>query len=318
MKDNPHSQEPYERQHSHALDTLRDFLQTRDIQVERYIVVIENYIIETEYNDSSILLNSLLERITENLLLLEDSHQAESMIYGLVEMLSIFFQHFEHDFDYGSILRQLLTVCAAISSCIWQTSDIESLVLDRTDYRTMIQSEIAKDIRNLQRFASSLHEIERAENIFERDLNEMKTEGKFCEELDSYEMLRESARSDVHYMKIYVKVRILQITMLWQMYAVAKLPGHSDKIAHYLHHVLSMQKAADFNLIREFLDRNQSCDTLLIRKYFSCLHSSEMEDNLHTHRKRFLLVVPLLEKLLKRMTHERSGKFTCIYSRGEH
>lgn len=262
------------RQKGSDLVTIRGFLQTRTIPVEKCIVALEEHMLGTENTDACVVLKCLLEKIAHNLLFFQNSDNMELMTYGLMGMLSILFQYFEEDslfFD-RSVLRQVLIVCATIPSCIWKTDKIESLVCCEVNDIQKIKSSVAKDVLDLQWMALSLNE-RTAESICE-DLMQMQTEGPFCKEFDCYNMLRGVARSDVSYMKIYVRVRVLQLTMLWHMYAVSKLPGDSDELAHHLHSEILNLKKNDCQLISEFLDRI-FCDDWVTVKYHSFLESSK-------------------------------------------
>ena len=127
--------------------------------------------------------------------------------------MSINFQLFQERFPFGSILRKLLRVCGLILSSVWQANKIEKFICSRIEPRFSYETSVAKDVRDLKRFASFLREIENAENKLERNISEVRREGKFCEELPCLTSLRENAKSQSSFMLTSVKVSILQLSV---------------------------------------------------------------------------------------------------------
>lgn len=76
--------------------------------------------------------------------------------------------------------------------------------------------------------------------------------GSFCREFNSLISLKERAISDPRLIVMAVKMSILQLSILWQMYAVAKTPGHSYITANYFKRVILMHKDDDFKFVEEF------------------------------------------------------------------
>lgn len=144
---------------------------------------------------------------------------------GVLEMISINFELFQEEFEFDSVLRQMLRVCGLVLSCIWKIDDINSYVTHDLKQDDTHHLHIEKDLRSIRRFEISLNQIECAENIMERDIREMKSDGEFCKELKCLAKLREKVKSDPCLLVTSVKKSILQLAVLWQMYAVAKCPG---------------------------------------------------------------------------------------------
>lgn len=109
-------------------------------------------------------------------------------------------------------------------SCIWQFHDIENFVCHHLDNGDKTRSTVSKDIRELKRFASYLHEIESADNILEKhNITDIKSMGSFCTELNSLIDLKEREISDPRLIVMAVKMSILQLSILCEMYAMAKI-----------------------------------------------------------------------------------------------
>lgn len=81
-----------------------------------------------------------------------------------------------------------------------------------------------------------------------------------------------------------VKMSILQLSILWQMYAVAKTPGHSYITANYFKRVILMHKDDDFKFVEEFKESHLFLynreDMMLVKKYL------EFHPNEQAHKKR--------------------------------
>lgn len=297
------------KQTNSSLETISIFLKERTIDIERDIRRIENYILENRDDP----LNAIFERISENVLKLDEQNVTDEVLMGLVEMLSISFELFHTGkFLYGSILRQVLRICGLVMSCFWQISGIDADICSslEDDQKGAIYENISK----IQNFASYLHEIECSANILEKDIRDMKRSGAFCEEL-SQTQLRERSKKNPKLILTYVKLSILQQTILWQMYAVAKQPGHSEKIANHLHRMILSQKGKDVSFLTELPD---GIETVLVNKYSTCLgcqlQMSESKEvvkltMMQKLKRMSLIVVPLLHTMLfKRVESELVSK----------
>lgn len=279
-------------------------MKERKIEVERDIQKIEKYILENKDDP----LNVILERIATSLLSLDKQKVTDDVLMGLVEMISISFELFQNGkFLYGSILRQVLRICGLVMSSFWQISYIDAYICGslEDDQNGVIYETISK----IQNFASFLYEIECAANIMEKDIREMKRSGAFCEELCQTQ-LRERTKKNPKLIVKYVKLSILQQTILWQMYAVAKQPGHSEKISNHLHRIILLQKGKDVSFLKEFPD---GIETVLVNKYSTCLGCQlQMSESKEVVRltmmqklnRMSLVVVPLLHAMLFKRTEK--------------
>lgn len=111
--------------------------------------------------------------MAKTLVKLEEQKVTDEVFIGLVEMLSISFEFFEHrNILYASILRQILRICGLVMSCFWQISNIDAYIC--SSIADDQKGTIAENISKLQYFASDLHEIECTANLFERNIREMK------------------------------------------------------------------------------------------------------------------------------------------------
>lgn len=192
-------------------------------------------------------------------------------------------------------------------SSFWQISYIDAYICGslEDDQNGVIYETISK----IQNFASFLHEIECAANIMEKDIREMNRSGAFCEELCQTQ-LRERTKKNPKLFVKYVKLSILQQTILWQMYAVAKQPGHSEKISNHLHRIILLQKGKDVSFLKEFPD---GIETVLVNKYSTCLGCQlQMSESKEVARltmmqklnRMSLVVVPLLQAMLFKRTEK--------------
>lgn len=292
------------KQTSSFLETIKNFLKERKIEIDRDMRKIEKYIWENKEDP----LNAILERVAKALVKLEGQKVTDEVLIGLVEMLSISFELFENgDFLYASILRQILRICGLVMSCFWQISNIDAYIC--SSIADDQKRTIAENISKMQNFASYLHEIECTINLFETDIGEMKRSGEFCEELGQTQ-LRERAKKNPELIVTYVKLSILQQTILWQMYAVAKQPGHSDKIANHLHRIILKQKEKDVSFLDELPD---GIETVFVNKYSTCLgcHLQMSKSKkvvkltmMQKLKRMSLVVVPLLEAMLLKRTED--------------
>lgn len=176
------------------LEAIHAFLSRKKVTIDTDIEKVKRYILE----DDTFSLFSTLENISEIICCLDEEHFTDNTMHRILEVFSINFYLFKNEFPFGSVLRQLLRVCGLVLSCIWQLHDIENFVchhlqLDKGD---KTRSTVSKDIRELKRFASHLHEIEIADNILKKHITDMKSMGSFCRELNSLIALKERAISD--------------------------------------------------------------------------------------------------------------------------
>lgn len=135
-----------------ALWMIMGFLKERQIRIENDIIQIETYVSD-ESNQEYYFLNSSLESIATVIEVLSGDEFNENMMDGLEKVLLICFRIFKDDFPFGSILRQLLRMCGAIISCIWQTHGIADFICRHLKQEDEHRSEIQRDIRALERFA---------------------------------------------------------------------------------------------------------------------------------------------------------------------
>lgn len=98
----------------------------------------------------------------------------------------------------------------------------------------------------------------------------MVVNGKFCEEMKCLPGLKEKASDDPKFFLTYLQLSVLQQTILWQMFAVAKQPGHSESTANRLHKVLLLQKDNDIDFIEMFPESSRS-KLAIADRYLSCL-----------------------------------------------
>lgn len=214
-------------------------------------------------------------------------------------------------------------MCGVILSCIWHAPDIVVFVCHYLDNDEKYRSTVAKDIRELKRFAVFLHEIEHANNILESHITEMKQRGQLFEEMGCITSLTEKAMTESRLKGTFISVSILQLSILWQMYAVAKLPGHSDKTANYLRQIIVMQKENNITFVKSFsgcnLSSGSSDEKSLVENYLFCFGCDSREKKClssdsstpkrseiikSTGRKKLnllrLVVVPILEHYLRK------------------
>lgn len=137
------------------------------------------------------------------------------------------------------------------------------------------------DIRELKRFAIFLHEIEHADNILESRITEMKQRGQLYEEMECITSLTERAMPESRLKGTFISVSILQLSILWQMYAVANLPGHSENNANYLRQIIVMQKENNITFVKSFsgcnLSSGSSVDMSLVENYQFCFRCDSRE-----------------------------------------
>lgn len=256
-----------------CLETIQVFLERRQKNVEKTIYKIKQHIVRGR-NDK---LHTALQKIAKTISNLHVDEQSftENHIHGIMDLLQMYFDLFDDDFQFGDILRQVLKVCGLILSCICQVSGIEDFIFSYLVQEEDLRLAMINDIRELIRFAIFLNGLEQERNILEKDIKEMNDRGKFCEEFKCLAILQERAKTDSRLMVTSVKVSILQLSMLWQMYAVAKLPGHSDITANYLRQIIQLHKKNDIKMIKTFIDCSLSLentvDLHLISKYLACL-----------------------------------------------
>lgn len=261
-----------EIQNESFLETIQSFLIKRKMNVEKDIKKIQKYILTHENNE----LQNSLQKIAGAISYLDEVCFNENSIHGMLKLFSIYFKLFEDDFQFGDILRQLLRICGVLLSCIWQVFVCHYLENDEK-YRLTV----AKDIRELKRFAIFLHEIEHADNILESRITEMKQRGQLYEEMECITSLTERVMPESRLKGTFISVSILQLSILWQMYAVAKLPGHSEKNANYLRQIIVMQKENNITFVKSFsgcnLSSGSSVDMSLVENYQFCFGCDSRE-----------------------------------------
>lgn len=248
------------------IQTIQAFLEIKSISIPNDIEIIKIYFLENENAP----LNAIVGRIAENTKMLHGDVFDEGMLIGLVEMISINVHIVRKQIPYCSILLQILRVCGLVMSCIWMTRDIETLICSSIENDDEHRKSVAKTICELKSFAAYLSKIERTENIPEREINEMVVNGKFCEEMKCLPGLKEKASDDPKFFFTYLQLSVLQQTILWQMFAVAKQPGHSESTANRLHKVLLLQKDNDIDFIEMFPESSRS-KLAIADRYLSCL-----------------------------------------------
>lgn len=248
------------------IQTIQGFLEIKSISIPNDINIIKIYFLENENAP----LNAIVGKIAENTKLLQGDVFDEGMLIGLVEMISINFHIVREKNPYCSIVLQILRVCGLVMSCVWMTGDIEKLICSSIKNDDEHRKSVAKTICDLKRFAGYLSKIERTENIPEREINEMVVNGKFCEEMKCLPGLKEKARDDPTVFLTCLQLSVLQQTILWQMFAVAKQSGHSEGTANRLHKVLLLQKDNDIDFIEMFPVSSRS-KLAIADRYLSCL-----------------------------------------------
>lgn len=287
--------------------------------MEKTINEIQKHIVRGKNDD----LHTALQKIAKTISYLHEQNFKENHIHGIMELFQIYFDLFDNDFQFGDILRQVLKVCGLILSCICQVSGLEDFVCSDLEQEKDLQLTVIKDIRKLNKFATFLNGLEQRNNILERHITEMENRGKFCEKFNCRANLQEKAKTDSRLMVTTVKVSILQLSMLWQMYAAAKLPGHSDVTANYFRHIIQLQKENDIKIVKNFIDCSLSLentvDLHLVTRYLACLgydsrtftsfdcnspESKRSDVTKLTARQKLkllrLVVVPLLENILRK------------------
>lgn len=282
-----------------ALGMIMAFLQERQISIENDIEEIESFVFE-ERNEKNQDLISSLESIVSVLDLLSGDEFNENMMNGLQKMLSVCKQLFQDDFLFCSILRQLLRMCGVIIGCIWKAHGIDSFACRLLKQKDRHRSEIQNDIRVLQRFAFSLHEIERCETTLERHISHMINESRICDELGCLTNLKETSitKHNLHLMKTSLKISAIQLAVTWQKYAVAKYPGHSDLEAKQLRQMILLQIRNEQLFINKFNEKNPM--QLLIPG--SDIDLTEEFERLTVRKKitgMLLVVIPKLNFILK-------------------
>lgn len=294
------------------LEAIHAFLSRKKVTIDTDIEKVKRYILE----DDTFSLFSTLENISEIICCL-DEHFTDNTMHRILEVFSINFYLFKNDFPFGSVLRQLLRVCGLVLSCIWQLHDIENCVCHHLDKGDKTRSTVSKDKRELKRFASYLHEIEIADNILEKHITDMKSMGSFCRELNSLIALKERAISDPRLIVMAVKMSILQLSILWQMYAVEKTPGHSYITANNFKRVILMHKDDDFKFVEEFkeshlfLDNHE--DMMLVKKYLACIECSSLETFKLTSTQEKELMSMIIAPMLEEVQRKRRDLLTSNF-----
>lgn len=162
-----------------SIVSIQYFFDERKVNVKKDIDRIAKFISENEDDE----LSSYLKKIADIIPRLDGDCFTDSTMNEVLDMLSINFELFQEDFQFDSVLRQLLRVCGLVLSCIWNIDGIYSYVTHYLKQDNTYGSHIEKDLRAIKRFEISLNQIECAENILESDIRDMKSDGKFCKEL---------------------------------------------------------------------------------------------------------------------------------------
>lgn len=261
----------YTKEIQKSIVSIQDFIDERKVNVKKDIDRIAKFISENEDQE----LCSYLKKIAAIIPCLAGDCFTENTMEGVLEMISINFELFQEDFEFDSVLRQMLRVCGLVLSCIWKIDDINSYVTQDLKEDDTNRLHIEKDLRAIKRFEISLNQIECAENIMERDIREMKSDGEFCKELKCLSKLREKMKSDPNLLVTSVKISILQLAVLWQMYAVAKCPGHSNITANTLRYTILLHKNDEKSFLKSIfecrLPVDESVNMTLFHKYMSCI-----------------------------------------------
>lgn len=148
--------------------------------------------------------------------------------------------------------------------------------------------------------AFSLHEIERCETTLERHISHMINESRICDELGCLTNLKETSitKHNLHLMKTSLKISAIQLAVMWQKYAVAKYPGHSDLEAKQLRQMILLQIRNEQLFINKFNEKNPM--QLLIPG--SDIDLTEEFERLTVRKKitgMLLVVIPKLNFILK-------------------
>lgn len=291
---------------------IKNFLLGKQVKIENDLEQIETYISDEGIEDL-IVLNSFLEKIAKIVDLFKKDVFDEQTMFGLQQMILICYQLFNDEFPFGSILRQLLRMCGVVISCVWQTHGIDEYfcgLLDNTDGN---RSEIQMYVRGLHRVALFLHEVERCEIIEEKHIKNMFDERRFSNKFSILPNLQDTAKDEHHpgMMMTCLKLSIIQLAVTWQMYAVAKYPGHSDNYAYKYKKRIQSQMTKDSDFIDKFKNDEQnkhkrcsktSVDMSSLDDYVSCLGCdvSIGEPNARKSlKKMFLVIIPLLIRIFQ-------------------
>lgn len=141
--------------------------------------------------------------------------------------------------------------------------------------------------------------------------------GSFCREFNSLISLKERAISDPRLIVMAVKMSILQLSIFWQMYAVAKTPGHSYITANYFKRVILMHKDDDFKFVEEFkeshlfLDNRE--DMVLVKTYLACTECSSLETSKLTSTQEKVLMSMIIAPMLEEVQRKRRDLLTSNF-----
>lgn len=254
------------------LGKIQLFLNKRKVNVETEIQKIADYILTTKDNA----LPSYLKNTVDFISYMDDVCFSDKTLYGLFEIISMHSKVFQRILLIHSIHRQLFRVFGLILGCIWKTRGIKTYVIHHLKHNDNCMTEIVKDLRAFKRFARFLHPIECSRNIMQREVVEMEMEGKSFYELDCLLTLMERAKSDPYLLLTIIKLRMLQFTIFWQMFAVAKYQSHSDIIANDLRNLIwfRMKENRIFfeNLSDDILSSAfSSNESSIVMNYLSCI-----------------------------------------------
>lgn len=242
------------------------------MNVETEVQNIADYILTEK--DST--LPSYLKNTVDFISYIDDVCFSDKTLYGLFEIISMNSKLFQRILLFHPIHRQLLRIFGLILSCIWKTRGIKTYVIHHLKHNDNCQPEIVKDLIAFKRFARFLHPIECSRNIMQREVLEMEAEGKSFKELDCLLTLMERAQSDPYLLLTIIKLRMLQLTIFWQMFAVAKYPSHCDNIANDLRNLIWFRMKEYRIIFEKFSDdilssAFSSNESSIVMNYLSCI-----------------------------------------------
>lgn len=304
-----------------ALKTINVFLDKHCVKIEKDITKIKKYLSKNEDNE----LSFALERIAESLTYLSEDELSDHAMQGLTEIISINFQFTTNTCLYDCILLQFYRMCGLILTRVWQFKEIGSFVCSNVELGNTCEAAVRKDVRDLQRFELFLRGIEGEENILEKDIWDMRNEGKFCVELPGLSKIKELAKDKTSIIVTCVKLSILQHSALWQMHAVAQVKGYGDRTAEYLRGINLSQRNDDIKFYEGNVFSEYNYEMHCVKNFLSCLGCGLQESKRRdvtkptTKQKLKLLrlaVVPLLEELLEKhigIVLKKDPNLTCTH-----
>lgn len=79
----------------------------KKVRIDKDLEKIKKYILK----DETFSLFTSLKKISEIIRYLDEQHFTDNTMYGILDVFSINFYLFKDDFQFGSVLRQLLRIC---------------------------------------------------------------------------------------------------------------------------------------------------------------------------------------------------------------